>query len=261
LSGDPVWVDTITIRAGTYSVTIGVDDGGTASAVRAAYADLLVESSLEAHDFGIQMNAAAESGPRPLPTLIHGLSVVMRSRNEGRLLRRLDGLLAAVAAGPAPGRLELTGMAAITTHDMPRRAVIVPNSLATRSSAIERKISAAGLGLADETCFSVDFAEPAVIVSPGLSGGPIGPGAGTLVAVPESYELSGVVWTEHEVGPEPTRVARLTELVKRSRADGSIPPNEILRRLAVASNLNDLAPLAASGSDISPLVELLNEAR
>ena len=207
---DPDWVGGVDLDIGSHRVGVHADSTEVLDLVRAVFQHWVVGDGESQGDFGISVDRRGGAGPRLMSQLLHGRANVLRSRSLPRLLRRLDLALGELAE-PVDGTA--IGMAAFVRAG---RAVLVPTSVAERSTGVERAVAAAGAAIAEQAALRIDLEAQELVVVPGLTR----PGsAHQLVDAlsapdPGRFSLAAIVWTEEQLVADErpaTAVARLAE--------------------------------------------------
>jgi hypothetical protein len=168
IAPDQVWVGSMTLRVGDFHIGFRSDDQGVLEILRSTYSDLQVDGTEAPFDYAIATYRNAEvRGQRPWPQLTHGRCPLLRSRDDRRMLRRLDAELATHVVTPAAGTTIVDGFAAIVG---PGGAALVPAELTERSTDAEEQMRLAGVGIVDDGAIRLDPVNAEVVVLPGLLG-------------------------------------------------------------------------------------------
>lgn len=101
------------------------------------------------------------------------------------------------------------------------RASLVPPALLDRSSAVERRVTQAGVGIADGPSVLVDPASREVVVLGGLAGDAALAVESTLLAGPGRYPLHRIHWSSNEAAEVESAGVGLVRLLNRIRVAGA----------------------------------------
>ena len=206
---EPEWLGGVELDVGDHRVGVRTDSVAVLDLVRETFDQWIVGDLATGGDFGISVERRGGAGPRLVPQLLHGRSSLLRSRSLPRLLRRLDVGLGTIAAPPGGPEVH---MAAFVRG---QRAVLVPTSVAERSTGVERAVAAAGATIAEQASLRIDLAMRELVVVPGLTHPRRVPElVDGLATPPGRYTLQSICWSADQlVGDErtATSIARLAE--------------------------------------------------
>lgn len=189
---------------------------------------------------------------RRLPSLYAGGREVFRSRLESRVLRRADIELGVTRWRDAGG-LHLWGLGAIVRAGS---AVLVPEEVLQRSSAVERAVAAAGCTIAESNGLSLDPSSMQLHVHAGLAGWGSNPMlSDPLATVPGRYEVEAIFWTSQAPPRSDRTAAALVRLLGHLPLAGAAPHLEPLSELARRTSPLLLAEKGVS--DLGPVFDLL----
>lgn len=208
---DPDWVGGVEFDLGSHRVGVQADSTEVLELVQHVFHRWVVGDGEPRSDFGISVERRGGAGPRLMPQLLHGRANVLRSRSLPRLLRRLDIALGDLAF-PADGTA--IGMAAFVRAG---RAVLVPTSVAERSTGVERAVATARATIAEQAALRIDLDTQELVVVPGLTDPrPVPQLVDDLGTAPGRYALRAIVWAEEQLVADErpaAAVARLAEHV------------------------------------------------
>jgi hypothetical protein len=209
----PRWVGGFSLHVGDRELGVVADDQPVLEMLANTFVATKIDGGLLADDFGVSTMRRPGAGPRLMPELLHRRESVLRSRSTTRLVRRLDLALGNLARG-SDDAFRIRSMAALVRSGA---AVLVPESLVIRSTAVERAIIAGAASLIESAALRLDPERGVLIALPGLIQPELADDDG-LVGGPGSYELNAIVWDPVQIDTRErlsTSVARLSQLIAR----------------------------------------------
>lgn len=256
---DPVWVGSITVRAGDFHVGIRTDDPSVLASLRAAYSEAIVDDEAVQADYAVSTSGGPVGATaRLLPYVAHGRCPLLRSRQSRRLLRRLDlelGSLSREMGTSVQGTLGLYGMSAVVGV---KGAALVPTHVVERSTATERRLREAGVGIVEDAALRLDPLRQEIVVLPGLLE-EIPPAWDDGLAVPPGrHPVAGVFWSAQEIATDERAAIALVRLLGRVDDRAELDRGTMLEGLAVLARMSSPDGLGRTGTaDLVPLIALV----
>lgn len=252
---DPVWVGSITIRAGAFHVGVRTDHRPLLDQVRSAFGDRLVDDDRATTDYGLVVSARPGGGRRLRPYLSHGRCVLLRTRSHARLLRRLDLELGQLVDEPTDRSVAIHGMTALVSSG---RAVLIPARTGERSTGVERVLAKQAIGLAEPVGLRLDPIAGEVIVPTGLTDDLNEMTADGLAVRPGRYPVVGVFWLSEQHDRYERPAIALVRLLGQTGERRGMSLQEVLDGLAAMRDSFSIHPLGHTGTaDLAKVVEHL----
>lgn len=248
------------VRVGEFHVGVRTDDHGALEALRSAYVDLTVDDDRAVGDYAIRMTGMSpDARLRARPSVARGRCTRLRSESLPRLIRQFDLELACLIARPEPGTVALHGVAALVLNGW---AALVPASVVERSSAVERVLRSAGVGIVEELGLRLDPVRREIVVSEGLVGASRiadATGGDDGLAVEDGrHRVRSVHWSRHALGEDEHPSAALVRLLTATEDRADLGRSALLRGLAAMRPAFSLHGLGERGTaDIALVIESL----